>query len=38
MVCVHMPEPFVAVGAWSADFLPTSDAEVHRLLAGETTT
>jgi predicted phosphoribosyltransferase len=34
MVCVHMPEPFVAVGAWYADFSPTSDAEVKRLLGG----
>ncbi len=33
MVCVRMPEPFVAVGAWYHDFSPTSDAEVERLLA-----
>ena len=34
MVCVRMPEPFIAVGAWYADFSPTSDAEVLRLMAG----
>jgi putative phosphoribosyl transferase len=33
IVCVHMPEPFIAVGAWYGDFSATSDAEVVRLLA-----
>ncbi|MGI8803614.1 MAG: phosphoribosyltransferase [Solirubrobacteraceae bacterium] len=33
IVCVHMPEPFVAVGAWYEDFSPTTDEEVRRLLA-----
>jgi predicted phosphoribosyltransferase len=32
IVCVHQPEPFVAVGAWYEDFSPTGDAEVQRLL------
>jgi predicted phosphoribosyltransferase len=35
LVCVHTPEPFIAVGAWYHDFSPTSDAEVVRLLAGD---
>lgn len=34
LVCVYMPEPFVAVGAWYEDFSPTRDDEVERLLAG----
>jgi putative phosphoribosyl transferase len=34
LVCVYMPEPFVAVGAWYEDFSPTRDAEVQRLLSG----
>jgi predicted phosphoribosyltransferase len=33
MVVVHTPEPFIAVGAWYADFSATSDDEVERLLA-----
>ena len=33
LVCVYMPDPFVAVGAWYEDFSPTADAEVQRLLA-----
>jgi predicted phosphoribosyltransferase len=33
IVCLATPEPFVAVGAWYADFAPTSDDEVRRLLA-----
>jgi len=36
VVCVRMPDPFVAVGLWYRDFTPTSDAEVRALL-GETT-
>jgi predicted phosphoribosyltransferase len=32
VVCLRMPEPFVAVGAWYADFGQTEDAEVVRLL------
>ena len=34
LVCVYMPEPFVAVGAWYEDFSPTRDGEVQRLLSG----
>ncbi|MEA2297878.1 MAG: putative phosphoribosyl transferase [Solirubrobacteraceae bacterium] len=33
LVCLHTPEPFVAVGAWYEDFSPTADEEVQRLLA-----
>jgi putative phosphoribosyl transferase len=29
VVCVRMPDPFVAVGLWYADFTPTSDEEVR---------
>jgi len=32
VVCVRMPEPFVAVGLWYRDFTPTSDHEVRSLL------
>jgi predicted phosphoribosyltransferase len=32
VVCVRMPEPFVAVGLWYRDFTPTSDNEVRALL------
>jgi len=32
VICLRMPEPFVAVGAWYADFDQTEDAEVIRLL------
>ena len=32
VVCVSMPRPFVAVGAWYRDFSEVSDAEVRRLL------
>ena len=32
-VCVHMPEPFRAVGLWYDDFRQTTDEEVHDLLA-----
>jgi putative phosphoribosyl transferase len=34
VVCVRMPEPFVAVGLWYRDFTPTSDNEVRALLGG----
>ena len=33
VVCAETPEPFVAVGAWYADFSETSDEDVRRLLA-----
>lgn len=33
VVCLRRPEPFVAVGAWYADFGQTEDAEVIRLLS-----
>ncbi len=32
LVCAHTPDPFLAVGCWYEDFLPTSDQEVTRLL------
>lgn len=32
VVCVRMPEPFVAVGLWYRDFAPTTDLEVRELL------
>ena len=32
VVCVRMPDPFVAVGLWYRDFTPTSDDEVRNLL------
>jgi putative phosphoribosyl transferase len=32
VVCVRMPDPFVAVGLWYRDFTPTSDHEVRSLL------
>jgi len=35
VVCVRMPDPFVAVGLWDADFTPTSDEEVRALLQSE---
>ncbi|MDE3196934.1 MAG: phosphoribosyltransferase [Acidobacteriota bacterium] len=38
MICLHMPEPFYAVGAWYEDFSQTSDRDVRDLLeraAGE---
>jgi predicted phosphoribosyltransferase len=34
VVCAHTPEPFLAVGAWYADFRQTTDDDVRRLLAG----
>jgi predicted phosphoribosyltransferase len=33
VVCLSMPEPFEAVGAWYRDFSQTSDDEVRELLA-----
>jgi predicted phosphoribosyltransferase len=33
VVCALTPEPFDAVGRWYADFSPTTDEEVHDLLA-----
>ena len=32
IVCLETPEPFMAVGLWYADFSPTTDEEVRRLL------
>ena len=32
VVCVRMPDPFVAVGLWYRDFTPTSDQQVRALL------
>jgi len=32
VVCAITPEPFMAVGAWYADFSQTSDEEVRELL------
>jgi predicted phosphoribosyltransferase len=37
VVCLRMPEPFIAVGAWYAEFGQTEDAEVVRLLASQST-
>lgn len=34
VVCVRMPDPFVAVGLWYRDFTPTTDREVRSLLEG----
>jgi predicted phosphoribosyltransferase len=36
VVCVRMPDPFVAVGLWYQDFTPTSDHEVRSLLGNQT--
>jgi predicted phosphoribosyltransferase len=36
VVCVRMPDPFVAVGLWYRDFTPTSDREVRSLLGKQT--
>lgn len=33
LVCLLKPDPFWAVGLWFADFSPTTDEEVQRLLA-----
>ncbi len=33
VVCARMPPTFQAVGQWYADFAPTTDAEIRRLLA-----
>jgi putative phosphoribosyl transferase len=35
VVCVHVPEPFRAVGLWYENFGQTSDEEVRELLQGE---
>ena len=35
VVCLRMPDPFVAVGLWYRDFTPTSDQEVRALLGEE---
>ena len=32
LICGDTPEPFFAVGTWYANFLPTTDDEVNRLL------
>jgi putative phosphoribosyl transferase len=32
VICVRTPEPFHAVGLWYADFTPTTDDEVRRIL------
>jgi putative phosphoribosyl transferase len=32
LICGDSPEPFFAVGTWYANFLPTTDEEVKRLL------
>ena len=32
VICVAVPEPFMAVGAWYSDFSQTSDDEVRKLL------
>ena len=36
VVCLRMPDPFVAVGLWYRDFTPTSDREVQSLLKEST--
>lgn len=33
IICPMTPEPLYSVGAWYADFIPTSDEEISRLLA-----
>jgi putative phosphoribosyl transferase len=33
VICLHVPEPFEAVGLWYDDFTQTSDEEVHSSLA-----
>jgi putative phosphoribosyl transferase len=33
LVCLAIPEPFVAVGQWYQDFQQVSDNEVKNLLA-----
>lgn len=32
VICLRRPEPLVAIGEWYADFRPTTDDEVRRLL------
>ncbi|HEV3402037.1 MAG TPA: phosphoribosyltransferase family protein [Acidimicrobiales bacterium] len=36
VVCARMPATFQAVGQWYADFAPTGDAEIRRLLSDAT--
>ncbi len=38
VVCLAMPEPFLAVGRWYGDFSQTSDDEVKSLLTRAWTT
>ncbi|HTQ94663.1 MAG TPA: phosphoribosyltransferase [Streptosporangiaceae bacterium] len=33
VICLHTPEPFVAIGDWYADFSQVTDAEIAGLLA-----
>ncbi len=33
VICLHSPEPFVAIGRWYQDFTQVSDREVRELLA-----
>jgi putative phosphoribosyl transferase len=33
VICLHVPEPFEAVGLWYDDFTQTTDEEVHSLLS-----
>ena len=33
IICAETPEPFTAVGQWYENFSPTTDDEVHELLA-----
>ena len=35
MVCLHTPDPFMAVGLWYQDFSPVSDEEVRALLSDQ---
>jgi putative phosphoribosyl transferase len=37
VVCAATPQPFHAVGLWYADFSPTTDDEVRRILASMST-
>ena len=33
VVCLYEPDPFLAVGLYYQDFVPTGDAEIQRMLA-----
>jgi len=33
VVCLYEPDPFLAVGLYYQDFMPTGDAEIQRMLA-----